>query len=238
MRLLAALGGLTLAANVSATGNEPLEHIRTAAQRFLEAQQPKVPGIQIEVGALDARLRLAACSRPLESYLPAGAQPAGRTTVGVRCPGPAGWSIMVPAQVRRQVDVIVAVTPLARGVTLAASDLRTLQRDVGELPPGYVGRLAEVVGKQLRQPVLAGNVLVHSQIESPLLVRRGDPVTVISRTGALEVRASGEALTDGSDGDSVRVRNTLSKKMIQATVIGTGLVQVNPIQAAAAAKHP
>ncbi|MEP7242567.1 MAG: flagellar basal body P-ring formation protein FlgA, partial [Gammaproteobacteria bacterium] len=52
-------------------GVQSLEAIRAAAQSFVLQQVPKqAPGtMQVNVGALDPRLRLAACADPLKASL-------------------------------------------------------------------------------------------------------------------------------------------------------------------------
>src|SRR5690606_6184086 len=55
---------------------------------------------EIQVNALDPRLRLAACDSDLTQRLESPAQPVGRVTVRVSCQGSSPWTLFVPAQVR------------------------------------------------------------------------------------------------------------------------------------------
>mgnify|MGYP003501331045 FL=1 len=64
-------------------------------------------------------------------------------------------------------------------------------------------------------------------LDLPPLVKRGQTVTILSATQGLEVRATGEALADGTSGETIRVRNLLTRKVIQATVQDAGLVRVS-----------
>ena len=54
----------------------------------------------VEVGALDSRLKLAACER-VEPYLPPGTQLWGKTRLGLRCAqGAVKWNVFLPITVR------------------------------------------------------------------------------------------------------------------------------------------
>lgn len=201
--------------------------IRQTARHYLSGlHSGRANGPQITVGALDPRLRLAACTTGLVAFLPAGARAQGHTTVGVRCNGQPPWQIYVPAVVRIFEQVLVATRPLPRGTPLTPDDVRLMKRDLTTLPFGYVQDPAKVVGNQLKQPLTAGSVLLPSQIEGRRLVRRGETVTIISNTTGLTVRMQGQAMADGAAGDWIKVRNPLTKKEVSGQVTAEGQVQV------------
>src|SRR5689334_12325403 len=77
---------------------QPLDSIRAAAQSYVLKQVPsEKPGtVQVEVGALDSRLRLIPCAEPLKAVLPPGATFRARMTVAVSCAAPANWTVYVP----------------------------------------------------------------------------------------------------------------------------------------------
>jgi hypothetical protein len=73
---------------------QPLESIVSAASQRLHAEADAnwrgddAVKVEISVGRLDGRLRLPACTMPLETELPPGARPHGAVAVGVRCTAP------------------------------------------------------------------------------------------------------------------------------------------------------
>ncbi len=204
-----------------------LEAIRAGVRDFVLAQyNGRRDDLEVEVGALDKRLRLPACPRRLEISLAPGTSLAGRTTVGVRCTGTVGWSLYVPVRVRRFGEVVIARRALARGQILGADDLALERRDLFALPGAPLTEPGQLLGQMVRQPLAAGTVLQSTMLTSRKLVRRGDAVTILVETGAVNVRASGIALADGATGERIRVRNVLTKKVIQATVVAAGLVRI------------
>jgi flagella basal body P-ring formation protein FlgA len=57
-------------------------------------------------------------------------------------------------------------------------------------------------------------------VQSPVLVKRGDLITVSSRSGSICVRTSAKAVQDGSKGDLIQVESVDSKQRYDARVVG------------------
>jgi len=207
---------------------QSLTSIETAAREFILKQARAYGGEpRVEIGAPDPRLRLAHCNLPLVAELPPGSRPVGSTTVGVRCPGNTPWSVYVPVRVQIFANILVAARPLARGVPLTEADLTLSRQDLTSVPGSALTNLSQAVGKSLRYPVATGAALNAGLLDQPALVKRGQTVTIVSVGQGLEVRATGEALADGATGETIRVRNLLTKKIIQGTVQDSGLVRVS-----------
>ena len=56
----------------------------------------------------------------------------------------------------------------------------------------------------------------------PIIVRRGDRVTLLAKSNAFEVRMEGEALMDASLGDRIRVKNLRSMRIIEGKLSDNG----------------
>lgn len=70
-------------------------------------------------------------------------------------------------------------------------------------------------------------VYLEAKPAGPLDVQVGDPVRMTVRLGSLEVVASGEALQAGARGETIRVRNVDSKKVVAGRVIGPRSVEID-----------
>ena len=71
-------------------------------------------------------------------------------------------------------------------------------------------------------------------LEAPTLVRRGALVTMEIKTPMMRLTARGKALDNGTLGETVRIRNIQSKRVIQGTVVGLDRVRIAPAGAVAA----
>lgn len=225
--LLAA--GLGLALNVAAaaaeTGIEAISRIREAAERHVAAQV--LPSATVSAEALDNRLRLPACSGPLEA---SSANPAARGAwsilVSCRDQGTQLWAVFVPVKVADLRPVVVLAGSVAPGQPIAAELLRIEKRDVATLSAGYLSSVDEAVGRSLRRPVAPGAALTPDALAVVRLIRRGDLVTLVGRSGGLEVRAQGKALADGGSGERIAVENPSSRRVVQGVVRDGSTVDV------------
>ena len=181
---------------------------------------------EIQVNNLDPRLRMPQCSQQLDASLES-TTPLGRVTVKVRCDGSSPWTVFVPAQVRLLRDVVVMTRPLRRESVISDADVGLRERDVGTLGPGYLTQLDQALGMKLIRPVVVDQVLTQVHLEQAEVIRKGDQVVIIARSGSLSVRMPGEALTKGGLQEQIRVRNLNSKRVVKARVTGPGQVEVS-----------
>jgi flagellar basal body P-ring formation protein FlgA len=130
------------------------------------------------------------------------------------------------------VEVAVAVPnhAVAANEVLNANDIEHVKFPRERLAPDTLTDASQLIGKSavhlLRadQPVRAGDV------QDPLLVRRGDLVTIELRTPTMELTAQGKALEDGAMGARIRVTNTRSNRAVDVTVVGADLARAIPQQ--------
>lgn len=204
------------------------EAIRAKAHQYMReiAGQDPQSYAEIEVGRLDPRLRLPACEGEMESFLPQGGRALGNTTVGVRCNGIKPWTLYVPVKVAVFRDVLVTTRPLARGELVSATDLRMERRNLDTLRAGYLTDPKQAIGKLAKRSLTRGTALSASNLAAQRVIKRGEKVTLLMDIPGIQVRATAKALGDGVIGETISVRNTSSKKVVQATVIAPGVVRV------------
>jgi flagella basal body P-ring formation protein FlgA len=202
---------------------QPVESLRRAAESYVQAQVAADASVQAD--AIDTRMRLPACGSPLSaaSNAAGGGQ---RWTVSVNCAGPQAWTVYVPVKVASRGGVVVAARNLPAGSLLTAADLRVDTRDTSSLAQGYLSDPAQAVGQTLSRPLAAGAVLTPPGLAHAAVVRRGDLVTLISRSGGFEVRTQGKALANGAAGERLAVENSSSRRVVQGQVAADGTVEI------------
>lgn len=77
---------------------------------------------------------------------------------------------------------------------------------------------------RLARGLSAGEPILQSDLQSQLMVRRGDVVTLIYARGNVRMTTQAEALSDGEPGATIAVRNLQSKKQVYAKVKDGGTV--------------
>jgi flagellar basal body P-ring formation protein FlgA len=208
---------------------ESLATIRAAAQSYAKSQIPTGPGAAettVTAGQLDGRLRLAQCAQPLTAALPAGMTLQARSTIGVTCAGPVHWTVYVPVTVESRIDVLVLKHAVARDVKLTAADVAVETRKVAGPGAAYLTGAAELAGHMVRRPLSAGTTLSADMFVPDLIVHRGQEVTLLSEGGAIEVRASGKAMTDAAAGARIQVQNLSSLRVVEGVVESADIVRV------------
>lgn len=205
------------------TGDESLDRIRTLAAAAIRAQA--APGAQVAADTLDPRLRLPACATPPSAEAPAAIR-GSSVSVAVRCDAPMQWTVHVPVRVRDLRQVLVLSRAVRAGEAVDAKQFSLQERDVTALPFGHLEDPAGIAGQQFRRALPAGSALAPADLAAPDWVKRGQMVQLVSRAGAIEVRAEGKALANGAAGQRVRVENRGSRQVVEGVVRAPGVIEV------------
>jgi len=208
---------------------QSLESIRESAKNHawqLARQQHGNDNINIEVGSLDKRLRLAQCSQALTAFDSPNTKSTGRTTVGVRCEGDKSWKIYIAVDIQVIRKIAILKNPLTRNSVLKASDIVFKDLNIASLHRGYYTRLEPLIGKHVKNALQGGTVITPAQIKNPLAIKKGSQVTILADLGGIQVRMKGKALKSGSLGDWISVRNMSSNRQIEGRILEDGVIQV------------
>ncbi len=227
LSMLLCLGAGLINAAAASQPSHPLQSISQTARQWLSASLNEFDGrTEFSIGNLDPRLKLAPCDQALQGFASPGSRLPQISTVGVRCTGAAAWTVYVPVTVTAYREVVVAKRPLARGTRIAEEDLAVEDREVSQLRGVFLTRKADAIGLELDQSITAGALLDRDQLRKARIVKRGQNVVLFSAHGPLQVTAPGEALADGAMDDIIRVRNALSRRVIQGRIRDGGKVEV------------
>jgi flagella basal body P-ring formation protein FlgA len=162
--------------------------------------------MEVSVGALDSRLKLAPCAR-VEPYLPAGSRLWGRTRLGLRCvEGPSPWNVFLPVTIKAWGPAWVLTANVAPGAVLTANDATQAEVDWAADTAAVVANADAWVGQTASRQLMAGQALRQTMIKAPSLFKAGAQVRVMAQGPGYAVTSAGEALTAGSAGQTVRVR--------------------------------
>jgi flagella basal body P-ring formation protein FlgA len=131
---------------------------------------------------------------------------------------PGSKSTTFKADVVRIARAIVARRQLAPGDLIAADDVELSEVNPVALTTGAVLTLDEAVGKEAKQSIAAGQVLASTALRRPLVVKRGELITVYSVAAGVQVKATAKALADAALGDVILLQATQTKKQFQGRV--------------------
>jgi len=211
---LAAPAALQISSGGESAAADP---VRAFVQRSLPATQTGTR-VEVTVGQLDPRLRLAPCSR-IEPYLLAGTRLWGRTSIGVRCLEGAQWSVTLPVTVSVFGPAVVAAEPLPAGSSAALAAVRIEEAELTRESGTPVTDPSQMLGRSLIRPIAAGQVLRLEHLKTQPTVAAGDPVRIEMLGRGFVVQAEGQALMAGAEGQSIRAR-TENGRIVAGTLRG------------------
>ncbi len=137
---------------------------------------------------------------------------------------PDGTTKTIPFEVEWFDSVVVADKLIPRSKIVQASDIKLVKMRIKQ-GMSYFSSMEDVVGKMAKNAIARGQVISPDDLTERYLVRRLQIVRIVARVSAVEVYAKGQALDNGKKGDIIRVKNLSSKRIINARVIGEGLVE-------------
>ncbi len=182
---------------------------------------------EIVMGNLDSRLRLARCEQPLSAQLAPGSRFSGKTTVHVRCDSASPWTVYLNADINLYAEALHSSGPLSRGDIITKADLEYVEVDLSQIRHGYFTEMEQLLGQQLKRRLPQNRLIKANYVEPPTLVKRGELVSIVAENRGYSVKMSGIAMSNGSKGERVQVRNSSSKRIVEGVVQQLGVVSIN-----------
>lgn len=116
--------------------------------------------------------------------------------------------------------------PLAQGEVIAGADI-----DMVSMRLDRVGRTAvlsreSLVGLAAKRMLNPGQPIQIGDVQRPVMVAKGGAVTMLVQLPGLFLSATGKALDNGGQGDTILVMNTQTNRTVPAVVTGPSEVRV------------
>lgn len=140
--------------------------------------------------------------------------------------GPAAAQGTVTGELHRLVEIPVPRRRLMPGETIAEGDIEWVRRSVERVGPEMASGPEQLIGMAPRRPLAQGEPVRLADLGSLIAVKKGALVTVVLRTALLTATVQGKALDAGSLGSAIRVVNTKSNRVLNATVVDPTTVAV------------
>lgn len=141
---------------------------------------------------------------------------------------PGGTPHVVAGRARPVADVPVLARALDRGAVIAAADIDWVRLPADRVRPGVLTSEESLIGRAARRPLRAGQPLSSIDVEAPVLIARGETVTLVYRAGALILSAQARALENAAEGEVTRFVNLTSNRTIEAIAESPGRAVVGP----------
>lgn len=133
----------------------------------------------------------------------------------------------VSLDVRRYADLLVPAQNIKRHEALRPDMFVRKRFDVTSFPNEMLADTAQLDGCRAAQNLAAGRQIPLRRIEKIPDVEYGRPVTIVGSSRLFDVRVRGTALENGIVGQTIRVKNDDSKKILTGTVTAPGVVEID-----------
>ncbi|AXE36599.1 flagellar basal body P-ring formation chaperone FlgA [Chromobacterium phragmitis] len=210
-------------------------HAAPSAPQAVEAQADKLirqrladAGLEqpdIKLQSLPPRDLPSACAAPWLAEA-SDSRAFSRMRFDIACPA-SGWRGVFIVRAAVSARVAVAARDLPSSVALSAEDISWARRPVTDSADLF-GSSAPPIGLAPRGAIRQDQALRRRQLQPPQWVKRGDIVNITVRQNGIEVSNAGEALANGREGETIRVRSPASGKILRARVSAEG--EVTPLE--------
>jgi flagella basal body P-ring formation protein FlgA len=203
---------------------EQIEVIQKAAvDHVMNVMQVPADGVLVAKAAnIDSRIKATNCPTILATSSTTKGHSSSNVTVLVECEQD-NWRIYVPVRTSLSLPLVVANRALARGELIEKSDLTISMIELNSYRRQGYDSINSVAGAKMKKNVRIGKVIERGDI---CVVCRNEKVIVKAVKEGLTITTKGTALTDGSKGDQVRVKNDKSKRIIEGIVTGIAEITV------------
>jgi flagella basal body P-ring formation protein FlgA len=132
------------------------------------------------------------------------------------------------------IDVPALSHDVASGDVIGPQDLTTVEIPAERVSTTLITSADDIAGQAARRGLRARQPLYAYDVKKPVVVKKGELVTIVFSLPGIELTAAGQALADGGKGDVIAVLNARSRRTIEGRVSGAGTVSVQAPNAALA----
>jgi flagella basal body P-ring formation protein FlgA len=209
---------------VSAETNDPLKlQITSGAEDYVRANMlSQNDGLEIKANPLDDRIQVPQCSETFTYRATPESLSKSNVTVRATCEE-LNWYVYMMVHVSEMQDMVVVNTIMAPGTLLTDANTEVIQVDKKTLRTTTYIAKEDVIGARIKRRIRSGQPITPRML---CYVCKGDSIVINASIGGLSIKTNGIAQQDGNLGDTIMVRNSHSKKIIDAKVTKSSEVSV------------
>lgn len=119
------------------------------------------------------------------------------------------------------------VRTIRSGDIITASDINWISLPDNQVSRNIIRASDKLIGMTPRNQIKEGVAVRLTDVNRPMLVKRGSLVKINFNTSKISLTTIGKAVENGGKGDVIQVKNNASNKIISAIVLGPNQVEVH-----------
>jgi flagella basal body P-ring formation protein FlgA len=132
----------------------------------------------------------------------------------------------VSLDVRIFAELPVPVQNIKRHELLGAEMFEIKRFDITSITEKLLAETSQFEDCRAKQNLAAGRYVPLRRVEKIPDVENGHNVTIVGNGGMLEIRAKGIALQNGAIGETIKVKNVDSRKILMGKITAPGVVEI------------
>jgi flagella basal body P-ring formation protein FlgA len=134
-----------------------------------------------------------------------------------------------------KIEPLSEIPILARAITpgdiIEASDITWNKLPSSRLSQNFILKAEDLIGQTAKNRVLQpGQPLNRYDVRAPIVVKRGDAVTIAYKSDSMVLTTTAIAEKDAATGEITRFKTMNGNKIIQARVIGFQKAEIKPVE--------
>ena len=123
--------------------------------------------------------------------------------------------------------IVVTLRRVEKGDRFSTENVGLVRTPTSKILGQCLDRLDSVLGRTSAVPLVPGTVVRINDLFDPPVIKRGQVVQAIVRYGNVEITVQARATEDGKAGDSIRVENSETHKLLRGKVLDEKTVLVS-----------
>lgn len=181
----------------------------------------------LSIAPVDPRLIIPNCPAGFQASMPSDIAIQSNNKVRISCldEGQARpWSTYIRIRYQELFPTLVVKRNVSIGETLTPDHIELKYMQKVRLKMNHFSDPKSLNGVRLKRRLVKGQQVVSKHI---CVVCKGDMVTIQAKNERFNLQTLGRAISDGNMGESIKVKNTRSQKVIHAIVTQVGMVKVS-----------
>ena len=220
---------LLLPQNLSAAENNTLDHkdLLRDVISFVESEVNPEASDDIKITALpiSTRIKLSNCRNEMKFEIANNRSFTRQFPVKVSCAQERKpWKTYVQVIISEMQQTLVLSRRVAKGARIEPEMIKLVSVDKHKVKHRSIVDTSAVIGGRSMRNMPKGYQIGQNDV---CLVCKGDDVSIIARSNTMMIKTSGTAIENGSKGESIKVKNTSSQRIIKGIIGDLREVYVN-----------
>ena len=149
-------------------------------------------------------------------------------TADIAIEGDNKQKLTVSGRLAPMISVPVLITQRNAGETINAADIAWQDFEEAYVGNHAITNAEAIIGKTVQRVISANTIIRSGMVASPTLVRKNSLVTITYQNEFMSITNQVKSMQDGALGETVRVINPQTNKIMDAVVSGSDQVLVGP----------